>query len=121
MVGLPGDYTPPSRFVRAVAFSRSAIKLPVAKETVTQVFHIMNAFDIPLGSIQEKVGDTIHYDYTQWTSVSNLNDLTYAVKTYQDQSIRSINVRKALGTAKGEIKVIKLHSEQAIEDISTKF
>ena len=81
----------------------------------------MNAFDIPLGSIQEKVGDTVHYDYTQWTSVADLNDLTYAVKTYQDQSIRSIDVRKALDAAKSEIKVIKLHSEQEIKDISTKF
>jgi choloylglycine hydrolase len=121
LVGLPGDYTPPSRFVRAVAFSESAIELPTAKETVSQVFHIMNAFDIPLGSIQEKVGDTIHYDYTQWTSVADLNNLTYAVKTYQDQSIRSIDVKKALNAAKDEIKVIKLYSEQEIKDISTNF
>ena len=121
LVGLPGDYTPPSRFVRAVAFAESAIELPTAKETVPQVFHIMNAFDIPLGSIQEKVGDTVHYDYTQWTSVADLNNLTYAVKTYQDQSIRSVDVKKALDAAKGEIKVIKLHSEQEIKDISTDF
>jgi len=121
LAGLPGDYTPPSRFVRAVAFSESAIKLPAARETVTQVFHIMNAFDIPLGSIQEKVGDKVHYDYTQWTSVANLNDLTYAVKTYQDQSIRSIDVKKALDAAGDKIRVIKLHSTQEIKDISTKF
>ena len=121
LVGLPGDYTPPSRFVRAVAFSQSAIELPTAKETMPQVFHIMNAFDIPLGAIQEKVGDAIHYDFTQWTSVMDLKNLTYSVKTYQDQSIRSIDVKKALDAAKDEVKVIKLHSEQAIDDISTSF
>jgi len=121
LVGIPGDYTPPSRFVRAVAFSQSAITLPTAKETMLQVFHIMNAFDIPLGSIQEKAGDKIHYDYTQWTSVADLKNLTYSVRTYQDQSIRSIDVNKALEAAKGEVKVIKLKSEQKIDDISTKF
>ena len=121
LVGIPGDYTPPSRFVRAVAFSQSAITLPTAKETMPQVFHIMNAFDIPLGSIQEKVEDKIHYDFTQWTSVMDLKNLTYSVKTYQDQSIRKIDVRKALDAAKGEVKVIKLKSSQAIDDISTKF
>jgi choloylglycine hydrolase len=53
--------------------------------------------------------------------VADLNNLTYAVKTYQDQSIRSVDVKKALDAAKGEIKVIKLHSEQEIKDISTDF
>jgi len=121
LVGLPGDYTPPSRFVRAVAFSQSAITLPTAKETMPQVFHVMNAFDIPLGSVQERHGDTVHYDYTQWTSVADLKNLTYSVKTYEDQSIRKIDVRKALDAAKGKIRVIKLKSEQAIDDISTNF
>jgi choloylglycine hydrolase len=71
--------------------------------------------------IQEKNGDTIHYDFTQWTSVANLKNMNYSVKTYQDQSIRSIDVKKALDAAKGEVKVIKLLSEQAIDDISTNF
>ena len=121
LVGIPGDFTPPSRFVRAVAFSQSAITLPTAKETMPQVFHIMNAFDIPLGSIQDKIGDKIHYDFTQWTSVADLKNNTYSIRTYQDQSIRKIDVAKALNKAKNEIKLIKLHSEQAIDDISTNF
>ncbi len=54
-------------------------------------------------------------------SVADLKNLDYAVKTYKDQSIRNIDVKKALDAAKGEIKVIKLKSEQAIDDISTKF
>jgi len=121
LVGIPGDYTPPSRFVRAVAFSDSAVQLDTAKETVPQVFHIMNAFDIPLGSIRENAGGKIHYDYTQWTSVADLKNLDYAVRTYQDQSIRNIDVKKALKAAKGKIRVIKLKSEQQIDDISTNF
>ena len=122
LVGLPGDYTPPSRLIRAVAFSQAAIKLPTAKETVPQVFHIMNAFDIPLGTIQEKGKDgSIHYDYTQWTIVADLKNMIYAIKTYKDQSIRSIDVRKALAAAGNEIKVIELDSKQPIEDVSTKF
>jgi len=121
LVGLPGDYTPPSRLVRAVAFSQAAIKLTSARETVLQVFHIMNSFDIPLGTIQEKQDDAIHYDYTQWTSVADLKNMTFAIKTYKNQSIRSIDVRKALAEAGKEIKVIELDLEQSIEDISTQF
>ena len=121
MHGLPGDYSPPSRFVRAVAFSQAAVQLPTAKETVPQVFHIMNAFDIPFGIIQEKKEDTIHYDYTVWTSVADLKNMIWAFKTYKDQSIHSIDVRKALAGAGSKVMVIEMDSEQPIDDISTKF
>ncbi|MCK5819276.1 MAG: choloylglycine hydrolase family protein [Psychromonas sp.] len=121
LVGLPGDYTPPSRFVRAVAFSQSAPQQATAKETVPQVFHIMNAFDIPYGVIQDRHKDGIHYDYTVWTSVSDLKNLKYAFNTYKDMTIRSIDVHKALKTAGNKIKVIEMDSKQPIKDISTQF
>jgi len=50
MLGIPGDFTPPSRFVRAVAFSKSALPVETAKEGVLQAFHILNQFDIPKGA-----------------------------------------------------------------------
>ena len=121
LVGLPGDYTPPSRLVRAVAFSQAAVKLPTATETVPQVFHIMNAFDIPYGSIQDKHESGIHYDYTVWTIVADLKNLHYAFKTYKDQSIRTIDVKKALAGAGDKIRVIEMDSKQPIKDVSTKF
>jgi choloylglycine hydrolase len=100
----------------------AAIKLPTAKETVLQVAHIMNAFDIPLGIIQEKRKDgSVHYDFTQWTSIADLKNMKYAIKIYKNQTIRSIDVRKALAGAGNKVKVIELDVEQPIEDISTKF
>ena len=50
MLGLPGDFTPPSRFIRAVAFSQSALPVATADEGVLQAFHILNQFDIPKGA-----------------------------------------------------------------------
>lgn len=119
--GLPGDFTPPSRFVRAVAFSQTAKTLPTAQESVPQVFHIMNAFDIPVGAAREMHGKDVHYDFTIWTSVADLKNIRYAYKTYNDQSIRSVDVRKALKAAGDKIKVIKMESVQPVEDVSTKF
>lgn len=121
LLGLPGDYTPPSRFIRAVAFSQSAPQLATAGETVLQMFHIMNAFDIPYGAVQDKTDSGTHIDYTVWTSVADLKNLHYAFKTYKDQSIRTIDVRKALAGAGNEIKVIEMDSKQPVEDVSTKF
>ncbi len=42
MLGLQGDFTPPSPFVRAVAFSKSALPVETAREGVLQAFHILN-------------------------------------------------------------------------------
>ena len=119
--GIPGDFSPPSRFVRAVAYSQSAQKLPTAKETVLQVFHIMNAFDIPVGAVRDVHDDEVHYDYTVWTTVSDLKNIRWAFRTYNDQSIRSVDVRTALGAAGGEVKIIPMDSRQSISDVSTAF
>ena len=121
MHGLPGDFTPPSRFIRAVVFSETAVKLPTTEKTVLQVFHIMNMFDIPVGAVEEIAGSKAEPDYTQYTSASDLKHLTWSFKTYDNQSIRSVDVRKACSAAGNEIKTIVMHSEQPIEDVSTKF
>jgi len=120
-LGLPGDFTPPSRFVRAFAFSQSALQLPTAVETVPQVFHIMNAFDIPLGSVRDVHGEVVHHDYTVWTSVSDLKNLTWAYKSYESQTIQSIDLEKALTAAGNEVKVISMKSDWEVRDISTQF
>ena len=50
---MPGDFTPPSRFVRAVAFSQSVLQPKTGDEAVLSAFHILNNFDIPRGSARE--------------------------------------------------------------------
>jgi choloylglycine hydrolase len=51
MLGLPGDFTPPSRFVRAAMFSQAATPNKTAEDTVFAAFHLLNQFDIPKGSV----------------------------------------------------------------------
>lgn len=121
MLGLPGDFTPPSRFVRAVAFSQSAEKNKTTEETVPQVFHLMNAFDIPFGAVREVQDGQVHSEFTVWTSVSDLKNLRWTFRTFKDQSIHSIDLAKALKAAGNEIKTISMDSEQAIQDVSTTF
>ena len=50
MLGMPGDFTPPSRFVRAAAFSQSVLPSKTGDEAVLEAFHILNNFDIPKGA-----------------------------------------------------------------------
>ena len=94
MLGLPGDYTPPSRFVRAAFFSATAPVLPSGFETVTQAFHILNNFDIPVG-VQHKQG-TVPVGLpsaTQFTTATDLNALKFYYRTAWNQNIRCIELQ----------------------------
>ncbi len=121
MMGLPGDFTPPSRFVRAVAYSQTVDRLPTAEDTVLQMFHVMNMFDIPKGAIRDVHGDSVETDYTVWTSVVDLENRRWLFRTYNDQSIRSIDVRRALEAAGDQVRTIEMDSQQAIKDVSDDF
>ncbi len=97
-LGIPGDPTPPSRFIRALAFSMSSTPQASGIQSVRLVEHIMNNFDIPSGSILPD-GDE-HPDYTQWTVVADLNERIYYIKTYENQTLQAIDLKDFDLTAK---------------------
>jgi choloylglycine hydrolase len=119
--GLPGDFTPPSRFVRAVAFTQSAFPSDTATEAVMQAFHILNNFDIPYGAVRQTENGQTIAEITTWTSASDLKNLHWYFRTYDDQSVRSVDLPKALEAAHGQIKFIKMSGTPTIHDISTSF
>lgn len=118
MHGLPGDFTPPSRFVRAVAFSQTAAPTETADDAVLATFHILNQFDIPVGSVREVSGEETINESTQWTSVSDLTNARWYFRTYADQSIRVVDLKQAVAAAKGEIRTISMDSTQPIVNVS---
>ena len=118
-LGLPGDFTPPSRFVRATFFSVTAIPSPTADLGIQQIFHILNNFDIPVGVAREKEGGVIEADTTQGTVARDPKNLQYYYKTYDDQTIRMVDLKKFDLNAK-EIKKLSTKGSQPIVDMSDK-
>jgi choloylglycine hydrolase len=120
MLGLPGDFTPPSRFVRAAIFSQAATPNDNAEDAVFSAFHILNQFDIPKGSvINDSVGGA-QPEITEWTSVNDLKNLRWYFRTFQDQSIRMVDLKEAIKAAKGDIRTIEMEqSTQPVADVST--
>ena len=119
MHGLPGDFTPPSRFIRAVAFTQAELPSATADDAVLSAFHILNQFDIPRGSVRDKTDGGL--ELTQWTTVSDTHNLRWYFKTYDDETIRVVDLQKAVAAANGQIRTIKMESEQPIVDASTTF
>lgn len=92
MVGLPGDFTPPSRFVRAAIFSVNAVQSKTSEDAALQTFHLLNQFDIPKGTVREKTETGTFMDYTMMTSVKDAKTLRYYYKSYEDQSLKFIDL-----------------------------
>lgn len=97
MLGLPGDFTPPSRFVRAVWFTQSAPKLHSELDAINHAFHILNNFDIPKGAIVDKHGVS---DYTTWTSAIDMKNKIFYYKTYENQHVQKATLDAAALTTK---------------------
>jgi choloylglycine hydrolase len=117
MLGLPGDFTPPSRFVRAVAFSKSALPVDTPREGVLQAFHILNQFDIPKGAARGKEHGKEVADSTLWTSASDLKDLRYYFRTYENSRIRMVDLKAVDLDARG-VKMIPIGGQEQIDDVS---
>lgn len=117
MLGLPGDFTPPSRFLRAVVFSKSALPVATAQQGVLQAFHLLNQFDIPKGAARGLEHGHVAADYTLWTSAADLQNLRYYFRTFENSRIRMVDLT-ALDLGAPEVKQISTAGEEQIEDLS---
>ena len=88
MLGLPGDFTPPSRFVRAAFFRNTAPQRATGVDTVLEAFHLLNNFDVPI-AIENPTEHNLP-SATQWTSAIDLTSRTVYYKTAYNSTIRSI-------------------------------
>ena len=94
MIGLPGDFKPPSRFVREAIFSKTAVPSKTAQSGVEQIFYIHNNFDIPVGVSRTVSDQVVHTEYTMLTVAWDPQSLRYYYRSYADQTIRMIRMRR---------------------------
>jgi choloylglycine hydrolase len=92
MLGVPGDPTPPSRFVRVLALGYSAAPQKNAAETVRLAEHILDNFDIPKGLVRPGAHDAARFEFTQWSAIADLSSRVYYVKSYDDPTLRAIDL-----------------------------
>ena len=93
LLGIPGDVTPPSRFVRAAFYQATAPLQAVAEDAVRQGFQILNNFDIPVGV--EFADGKIPADIpsaTQWTTVTDITNRVIYYRTMYNSAIRRIDL-----------------------------
>ncbi len=93
--GLPGDWTPPSRFVRAATFVRLADPTKNSDEAVILTQHILNTVDIPLGDVKSNTeGVGVSEESTQWVTIKDLKNKVFYFHTYEDLSLWAVDLKK---------------------------
>ena len=120
MIGLPGDFTPPSRFIRMTALSQSALKVKGADDGLNLAMTIINNVDIPEGAVVDVENGKKLYDKTWWTVVADTSRLRYYYRTYTNKNWRYVDVAKALSGVK-EFKNVPLETSPDYKDVSEKF
>ncbi len=114
LLGLPGDYTPPSRFVRAVAFSQAAEQPSDAPAAVNTAWHIVNTFDIFRGVVAERGGTT--YESTQWATVRDLTNRKMYFRTYENLRVRQVDLTR-LDFGGGKTEKIAVDQPETFESV----
>lgn len=107
LVGLPGDFTPPSRFVRAAYFVSNTPKDLARSAAILQGFRILSQSDIPTGAvIDPKAGNN---DETLYTAIMDTETKSYHIKCHDNINIQSFNLKSYRDET--DIKVINLKKE----------
>lgn len=104
-IGLPGDFTPPSRFVRAVAFTQTARPTADGAETVYEVLRILDTFNVPLPAPGSPDIDPAQQKdmraSTIWTTVADTRNLVYYYHTQNNRRVRKIELKRIDFTGEG--------------------
>ncbi|HLD34965.1 MAG TPA: linear amide C-N hydrolase, partial [Patescibacteria group bacterium] len=96
MLGMPGDWTPPSRFVRMALAIDAAIPPKDAAEAFNLAEHILNIVDIPKGVIKESTPVPFMeiYGIAQWVVAKDLTNKVIYYKTYENTAWKSVDLKK---------------------------
>mgnify|MGYP004627760691 FL=1 len=90
-IGLPGDLSSQSRFVRVSFVKMNSISKDDEKSSVSQFFHILNSVDQQRGCCELENGE---YEITIYTSCCNATKGIYYYTTYDNHQINAVDMHK---------------------------
>ncbi len=88
-IGLPGDLSSVSRFVRAAFFLRNSVSEEGEAASVNQFFHLLDSVRFPRGSVLDDEG---RYDITVYSCCCNADKGIYYYTTSENRQITAIDI-----------------------------
>ena len=90
-LGLPGDLSSQSRFVRVAFVKLNSVSGDSEPESVSQFFHILGSVDQQRGCCEVDEGK---YEYTIYTSCCNASKGIYYYTTYDNHQISGVDMHR---------------------------
>lgn len=90
-IGLPGDFSSASRFVRAAYVKLNSVSGEGEGESVSQFFRILQSVQMPRGCVRLENGK---YEITVYTSCCNTDRGIYYYTTYDNSGICAVNMHR---------------------------
>jgi choloylglycine hydrolase len=89
-----------------------------ADDGIKTAFHILNQFDIPKGASVQKAGGVEYPDITQVTAASDLTNLRFFFRTYENSQIRMITMADFLAGNHSEPVLFDRGGEEVFVNIT---
>ena len=123
LLGLPGDFTSPSRFVRAAVFVQTARETKGGEDTVQEAFRILDSFNLPATQSEGASGSgaTVLPAGTQYIVLNDTKNRVIYYHTMFNRRVRKVDL-KQIDFGKGKMRSIPLDAVRAqdIEEVTGK-
>ena len=116
-LGIPGDPTPPSRFVRAAFLRQSAFQPENVQESIGLARQIIQNLSVPMGTVILKSGEM---DWSQWVVIRDHTRRSYYFYTDFNSKLFGIHLNK-LSFRGFRQKQINMEQPDWCEDITKVF
>ena len=90
-MGLPGDLSSSSRFVKAAFTRLNSVSRDSESESISQFFHILGSVDQQRGCV--RLGNDL-YEMTVYSSCCNTDKGIYYYTTYENSQITAVDMQK---------------------------
>ena len=121
MVGMPGDVSPPSRFVREAALLHVALPAVDAVTGLNLAEHVINNVDIMSGLVREPQGSDYINELTQWVVFKDLTHGIFYYRTYTNMTLNAVTLSKLNFAENAPRLRMPIANKQTVNDLTTQF
>ena len=120
-VGLPGDASPPSRFVKIAFMVANVYAGQNSSDLINLAEHIINNVDLPSGYVRSLNNGAVETDTTQWVVFKDITHKIMYFRTYNDMTLRSVDMGKIDFSEKASLLKMPLVAEPYTMNVTERF
>lgn len=120
-VGLPGDASPPSRFVKIAFMQKNVYPAQTSVDLLNLAVHVMNNVDLPAGYVRSSNDADAETDITQWVVFKDITHKVLYFRSYSNMNLQAISLDK-IDFSEGATRLkMPIASKEILFDSTNKF